>query len=219
VVADQGAGPIFAMMSSFHTAEPGLAHAITMPDAPPPEAVATVPELLARPDVTIPETMRTFYAREAPMDLRYVDIGRFLGAPATTTPATAPAQPSTPALALEGRQRIWLRARTRLPDAPALHQALLAYASDFALVETALLPHGRLIFGGDLQLASLDHGLWFHRPFRVDDWLLYVVDSPVAVGGRGFSRGAFFTADGTIVASVTQELLMRHQSAQREIKN
>jgi acyl-CoA thioesterase-2 len=196
VIADQGQGAIFAMMASFHAGEPGLTHAVPPPAAPPPESLPTVPELLARPDVSVPETMRAFYSREAPMDLRYVDVGRFTGDPDRTP-----------------TQRIWVRARNRLPDGLALHQALMAYASDFALVETALIAHGRLVFGTGMQLASLDHALWFHRPFRVDEWVLYVIDSPQAAGARGYSRGAFFTADGEIVASVCQELLMRPERA------
>lgn len=196
VTALQGAETLFSMCASFHRDEPGLVHQAAMPETPPPEEVATVAELLARADISMPAPMRAYYSREMPIDVRFVDIGRFLG-----TDSQPPCQ------------RIWFKVRGALPDTPALHRALLAYASDFSLVETALLPHGRLIFGGDLQLASLDHALWFHRPFRADDWLLYAVDSPMAHGGRGFSRGAFFTADGQIVASVAQEMLMRPTSA------
>lgn len=192
VTALQSDTPLFDMIASFHGEEPGYEHQAAMPDTPPPEDVQTMAELLARSDVVMPEPMRVYYGREMPMDVRFVDIGRFLQ------------EPGHPP-----RQRIWIKACAMLPEQPALHRALLAYASDFSLVETALLPHSRLIFGGDMQLASLDHALWFHRPFRMDDWLLYVLDSPNASAGRGFSRGEFFSRDGRIVASVTQELLMR----------
>jgi len=202
VTAEQNGAPIFAMSGSFHGEETGLSHGAPMPEAPDPDTVPTLAALMKRADIAMPEPMRAFYQREAPMDLRYVDIGRFTGAPER-----------------DPRQRIWIKARAELPADPSLHMALLAYASDFALVETALLPHGRLIFGGDMQLASLDHALWFHRPFRMDDWLLYVLDSPVAGGGRGFSRGAFFTRGGDIVASVTQEMLMRPAKGPAKTEN
>ncbi|MBX9926443.1 MAG: acyl-CoA thioesterase II [Hyphomicrobiaceae bacterium] len=191
-----GVPPLFAMMASFHGEEPGLDHAVAMPDTPMPDRVAPIEALLARDDLKMPASMRAYYGRELPMDVRIVDLEKFQDG-FTNGNGHPP------------RQRIWFRATSRLPDDRAIHHALLAYASDFALVETALLPHGRLVFGGDMQLASLDHALWFHRPFRMDDWLLYDLDSPSAAGGRGFSRGAFFNTGGQIVASVTQELLMR----------
>ena len=100
---------------------------------------------------------------------------------------------------------LWLRASGRLPDAFALHQCVLAYASDFSLLDTALIAHGKLMFDKDIQLASLDHALWFHRPFRADEWLLYAQDSPSSHGARGFCRGSIFTRDGVLVASVAQE--------------
>ena len=101
-----------------------------------------------------------------------------------------------------------------LPDTLSLHQCVLAYASDFSLLDTALIAHGKLMFDKDMQLASLDHALWFHRPFRADEWLLYAMDSPSSHGARGFCRGSVFTRDGTLVASVAQEGLMR----QRDIR-
>ena len=104
-----------------------------------------------------------------------------------------------------------MRASGRLPDAFPLHQCVLAYASDFTLLDTALIAHGKLMFDKDMQLASLDHALWFHRPFRADDWLLYAQDSPSSHGARGFCRGSIFTRDGVLVASVAQEGLMRQR--------
>jgi acyl-CoA thioesterase-2 len=103
---------------------------------------------------------------------------------------------------------LWLRARAPLPDDPALHRALLAFASDMSLLDTSLLPHGKSIFS-NVQVASLDHAMWFHRPFRADEWLLYAQDSPSASGARGFNRGAIYKRDGTLVASVAQEGLIR----------
>ncbi len=104
-----------------------------------------------------------------------------------------------------------MKANQKLPDDPRLHAAILAYASDFTLLDTALIAHGRLLFDSDVRLASLDHAMWFHRPFRMDDWLLYSQDSPNASGGRGFCRGAVYTRDGALVASVAQEGVMRRR--------
>ena len=108
---------------------------------------------------------------------------------------------------------IWMRASGKLPDAFPLHQCVLAYASDFSLLDTALIAHGKLMFDKDIQLASLDHALWFHRPFRADEWLLYAQDSPSSHGARGFCRGSIFTREGVLVASVCQEGLMREMKA------
>ena len=110
-------------------------------------------------------------------------------------------------------RHVWFRALSPLPDAPLIHQAVLAYASDYGLITTALQPHGLSFRSRDLKMASLDHSLWLHRPFRVDDWLLYSMDSPVAAGARGFARGAIFTRGGDLVASVAQEGLMRVRAA------
>ena len=136
--------------------------------------------------------MRTYWSRERPIDMRVVDVSRYL-----SRDKKVPVQ------------HIWIRANGRLPDDPAVHQAVLAYASDFTLLDTALIAHGKLLFDADIQLASLDHALWYHRPFRADDWLLYVQDSPSAFGARGFCRGRIFARDGALVASVVQEGLMR----------
>jgi acyl-CoA thioesterase-2 len=110
---------------------------------------------------------------------------------------------------LEPVQQVWFRATGVLPDDPAIHKCVLAYASDMMLLDTSLYPHGRSLFDRDLQVASLDHALWFHRPFRADDWLLYAQESPSASGARGFTRGSVFTPDGIHVASVAQEGLIR----------
>lgn len=201
VTARQGAGVIFAMIGSFHGDEDGYVHAAAMPDVPPPEDVAPLGEVFARPDALVPDNMRAYYGQERPIDVRLVETARYFGA-----------------TGLPPRQHLWLRTKAALPDEPALHAAILAYASDFALLDTALIPHGRLMFDATMQLASLDHALWLHAPFRADDWLLYALESPVGGGGRGFARGSFFTRDGTLVASVTQEGLMRTRSTAFVIK-
>jgi acyl-CoA thioesterase II len=126
--------------------------------------------------------------------LRPVEYGRYLG--------------QRPA---DGRFHIWMRATARLPDEPAIHQCVLAYASDMNLLDAALIPHDRSVFSDDIMAASLDHALWFHRPFRADEWLLYAQDSPNLAGSRGFSRGLVFASDGTLVASVAQEGMLRQR--------
>ena len=115
----------------------------------------------------------------------------------------------------DGRFHVWIRATGRLPDEPAIHQCVLAYASDMTLLDSALIPHGRTVFEKPMMAASLDHAMWFHRPFRADDWLLYAQDSPNLSGARGFSRGLIFARDGTLVASVAQEGLLRERRNRR----
>src|SRR5205807_2850310 len=134
------------------------------------------------------------YERERPIELRPVEYGRYLG-------QTSP----------EGRFNVWIRATGRLPDEPAIHQCVLAYASDMTLLDSALIPHGRSVFDKTIMAASLDHALWFHRPCRADEWLLYAQDSPSLAGARGFSRGLAFAADGTLAASVAREGLLRER--------
>jgi acyl-CoA thioesterase-2 len=143
----------------------------------------------------LPAAMRSYWERDRPIDMRVVDISRYLER-----------EKKVPV------QQIWFRAAGRLPDDPAVHQAVLAYASDFTLLDTALIAHGKLLFDADIQLASLDHSLWYHRPFRADEWMLYVQDSPNAHGARGFSRGSIYTREGALIASAAQEGLMRLRS-------
>jgi acyl-CoA thioesterase-2 len=192
VKAIQHGRPIFAMSSSFHKLEPGLDHQAPMPEVPPPEALPNPKELIAGLIESLPASMRSYWSRERPIDMRVVDVSRYLSR-----------EKKVPL------QHIWIRANGRLPDDPAIHQAVLAYASDFTLLDTALIAHGKLLFDADIQLASLDHALWYHRPFRADEWMLYVQDSPNAFGARGFCRGSIFTREGQLVASVVQEGLMR----------
>ena len=192
VTATQHGRAMFVMSVSFHKLEPGLDHQEQMPTVPPPEDLPSERELKDRMITQLPESMRAYWERERPIELRPVDVSRYF--------AREPRQPE---------QHVWMRATGALPDDLPLHQCVLAYASDFSLLDTALIAHGKLMFDQDIQLASLDHALWFHRPFRADEWLLYAQDSPSSHGSRGFCRGSIFTREGVLVASVAQEGLTR----------
>ncbi len=192
VKAIQHGHAIFSMAVSFHVHEEGLSHQAKMPDVPKPAALPTEAELKERVWPLMPEPVRRYYERERPIELRPVEYGRYLGE-----------------ISEEGRFHVWIRATGHLPDEPAIHQCVLAYASDMMLLDAALIPHGKSVFSEDIMAASLDHALWFHRPFRADEWLLYAQDSPNLAGSRGFSRGLIFASDGTLVASVAQEGMLR----------
>ena len=198
VTAIQHGRPMFVMSVSFHIAEPGLDHQNPMPEVPPPEDLPSEQQLKAKLLAHLPENMRSYWERERPIEMRPVDVSRYFAR-----------QKGAP------EQMVWMRASGRLPDTFPLHQCVLAYASDFTLLDTALIAHGKLMFDRDMQLASLDHALWFHRPFRADEWLLYAQDSPSSHGARGFCRGNVFTRDGRLIASVCQEGLMRELSKDR----
>ncbi len=195
VVAIQHGKPIFSMAASFHVAEDGLDHQFQMPDVPAPEDLPSEKELVARFSDSIPEVIRKYWERDRPIELRPVALRNYL--------EPVPSEPF---------QQVWIRASDSLPDDNALHQCVLAYASDMTLLDTALIAHGRTLFDRDLQLASLDHALWFHRTFRADEWLLYSQDSPSSSHALGFTRGSIFTQDGRLVASVAQEGLIRQRS-------
>jgi len=193
VVAIQHGQAIFTLMVSFHNDEPGLEHQAMMPDVPPPEELASREgEMRAKVLPLMPEPVRRYYESERPIELRPVEYGRYLGQKLEN-----------------GRFNVWIRTTGKLPDDPAIHQCVLAYASDMSLLDTALVPHGRSLFEKEFMGASLDHALWLHRPFRADDWLLYAQESPNMTGSRGFARGSIFTRDGVLVASVAQEGLVR----------
>jgi len=197
VTAIQHGKPIFTMGASFHTAEENaLAHQAAMPVAPRPEDLPGEKELKERFLAQAPANVRAYWERDRPIELRPTDFDHYL----TDLP-------------LDPHQQVWVRATDRLPDDPAVHAAVLAYASDMTLLDTALFAHGRSVFAPDMQLASLDHAMWFHAPFRADDWLLYDQDSPFSGGSRGFCRGELWTRDGRLVASTTQEGLMRRTVA------
>lgn len=195
VVAIQHGHAIFSMAASFQVEEGGLHHQIQMPEVPPPEALPSEAELKARLIDRLPPQVKAYWERERPIEIRPVDITRYLS-PENRAPF----------------QQVWIRATGKLGDDLALHQCVLAYASDFTLLDTALIAHGRFAFDPRLMLASLDHALWFHRKFRADEWLLYAQDSPTSGGGRAFCRGTLFTRDGALVASTAQEGLVRERN-------
>ncbi len=198
VVAIQHGHAIFTMAVSFHADEPGLAHQANMPDVPKPEELPSEAEIKEKALPHMPEPMRRYYERERPIELRPAEFSRYLGVKSE-----------------DAKFHVWIRATGPLPDDPAIHQCVLAYASDMTLLDTALVPHGRTLFERAFMAASLDHALWFHRPFRADDWLLYAQDSPNLAGARGFSRGLIFARDGRLVASVAQEGLIRERRDNR----
>ena len=195
VKAIQHGACMFTMSISYHKHETGYDHQSTMPDVPMPEDLPSDAALQAQLLAHLPPNMKSYWTRPRPIEMRPLDISRYL--------KREKAEP---------KQACWMRANGRLPDDPQLHQCVLAYASDFTLLDTALIAHGKLAFDPDVQLASLDHAMWMHRPFRADEWLLYVQDSPSASGSRGFSRGSVYTRDGVLVASASQEGLMRRRT-------
>ena len=192
VKAIQHGRPIFIMMVSFHNDEEGLENQMRMPDVPAPETLPTEEDV--RRDILpmLPEPVRRYYERERPFELRPVEYAHYIGKKPTGD-----------------RFNVWFKTTARLPDDPAIHQCALAYASDFTLLDSSLVPLGRTLFDKELMGASLDHALWLHRPFRADEWLLYSQDSPNLHGSRGLSRGLIFRQDGTLAASVAQEGLVR----------
>lgn len=196
--AIQHGRPIFMLAASFQVEEEGLHHAVRMPDVPAPEDLPDEAAFLQRLGDRLPAAVRSYFERERPLELRPIDLERF--------------NPS--ARHLEPQQRIWMRIKGPIGDDPALHRAAMAYMSDMTLLDAALVIHRRSVFDPGLQVASLDHALWFHRPFRADEWLLYAQDSPTSQAARGLSRGMIFSQDGTLVASVAQEGLIRPRTPQ-----
>lgn len=194
VIAIQHGAAIFSMAVSFHAEEDGWSHQVRMPDVPKPEQLPNESEFRERVLPLMPDPVRRYYERPRPIELRPVEFDRYLGKPIEG-----------------GRFHVWIRATGALPDTPAIHQCVLAYASDMTLLDSALIPIGRSVFDKSIMAASLDHALWFHRACRADEWLLYAQDSPNLAGGRGFSRGLIFKRDGTLVASVAQEGLLRRR--------
>lgn len=192
VIAIQHGRPIFNMAASFQVEETGLEHQFDMPDVPDPESLPSEVEWRAQFIDRVPEAHRPRFLQERPIDFRRVDSS----IPGTTGPR-------------EPRQNIWFKAQAPLPDDPALHRCMLAYASDMTLLSTCQLPHAVAWWETKMQVASLDHALWFHASFRIDDWLLYVQDSPRTSGARGINRGLIYSREGVLVASVAQEGLIR----------
>jgi len=190
--AEQAGRPIFFMAASFQICEAGLEHQEAAPDVAGPDGLLSFTELIRKYADLLPKVMRDWAMMDFPIEMRPVKVTD----PMNTTPS-------------EPVQHVWLRVGSDLPDDPALHRYLLAYASDFILLDTALLPHARSYWKGNVRAASIDHAMWFHHDFRMDDWLLYALDSPSAAGARGMVRGQFFDPRGVLVASVVQEGLIR----------
>lgn len=188
--AYQDGVPILSMIASFQDVDSGLDHQATMPEGiPEPESLPSAAEVLAGVD----HPVATFWATERPFDLRHAPSPIYFAVDGDRVP----------------HQAVWFKTLTAMPDDPHLHRAALAYASDFSILEPIMRAHGIAWGTPGLKAASLDHAMWFHRFARVDEWLLYVQESPNAVGGRGLSMGRIFTRDGLLVASVAQEGMVR----------
>lgn len=192
VVAIQHGQPIFISTASFQVPESGAEHQVSMPEVPQPDDLSPPEPLSAAALERIPVKLRRWLMRAGPFEFRHV------------WPRDDLNPPKRPPL-----QHVWFRLVAPVADDPVLHRSLLAYASDFHLIGTATLPHGISYLHPNVQMASLDHAMWFHRPFRVDDWLLYSCDSPSAQGGRGLARGSIYNRRGTLIASTAQEGMIR----------
>lgn len=196
ITAIQHGHPIFSMESSFQKFEEGFEHCVEMPEGiPGPEGLPNDEERARKFIDMIPEQFRDMVTADKPIEIRAVN----------------PINPFSPEKT-EARQHIWFRCAGALPDDPAVHRYMLAYASDFRLCTTSLRPHGYSFLHPKMQVASLDHAMWFYRPFRFDEWLLYTMDSPTAINGRGLNRGRIYTQDGALVASTAQEALIRKRT-------
>ncbi len=195
VTAVQHGEPIFTLSASFQLEQGGIDHQSRMPEAPPPERLPTLDERIA----SAGELSRAMRRLPRPFDLRYVDD------PPWSQRGQGPREFAP--------HRVWMRANGRLPDDPLVHVCALTFASDLTLLDSVLIHHGLAVGLDPIKMASLDHAMWFHRPFRADDWFLYVTDSPSATGGRGLAKGRFFSRDGRHLASVVQEGMLRVPSA------
>jgi acyl-CoA thioesterase II len=192
VVAIQHGQQILHMAASFQAPEVGLEHQIAMPDVPPPESLPDLRELIEAQAAPLPPAVRRFVGRNSPFEFRSVQPLDY------SNP-----QPGPP------RQDVWFRTVGKLDDDLNRHACVLAYVSDYHLIGTAMRPHGLTLASPGVVVASIDHAMWFHRPVRVDEWLLYSIESPVAAGARGFARASLFTREGVLVASTAQEGLLR----------
>jgi acyl-CoA thioesterase-2 len=198
VTAIQKGAAIFSLEASFQVDEAGLEHQMPAPlDVPPPESVKSQRELIDAA-VHVPEHIRRNWATERPLEIRPINVEHY-----STRDKLPPAQ------------RIWIRLTGPVPNDRGIQTAALGYLSDMTLLDTSTFAHGRTLFDNDIQGASLDHAMWFHRPDRLDDWLLYTSDSPSSSGSRGLSRGMLFNRQGTLIASVAQEGLMRVRTKPR----
>ena len=196
VVGIQHGKQIFNLAASFQVPEKGFEHQASMPDVPKPEDLPNELDLRQAVMSQLPPEIAKHFARPRPIEIRPVNPQKYINP-----------EP------MEATQYVWFRARKAIEDGNfALNQCIMAYASDMTLLDTCVRPHGVSWLSGKLQSASLDHAMWFHAPFQADEWLLYAMDSPSASGARGFNRGAIFTRDGRLVASVAQEGLIRFRA-------
>lgn len=192
VVAIQHGRPILNLAASFHIFEKGLSHQARMPDVPGPNELEDLTEKNKSIIKSVSPKMKQFFTRKRPFEFRHVESVNF-EFPEKLIP----------------KKHIWIKSIEDLPENPILHQNLLTYVSDYELLGTATLPHGLSFASGNVMMASLDHAIWFHREFKMDEWLLYAMDSPASYGARGLARGQIFSQDGQLVASTTQEGLIR----------
>ena len=192
VTAIQHGQVIFFCAASFHEHEAGGEHQLSMPEVPMPEDIEPTPPIAPEVFAKLPTKVQRWLDRMGPFEFRHV------------YPRDELKPPKRPPF-----QQVWFRLSQKVGDAPELHRALLAYASDFHLLGTTTFPHGISYYQPNVQMASLDHAIWFHRPFRADEWLLYSLDSPTAQGGRGLARGLVYDRNGHLVASAVQEGLIR----------
>ncbi len=194
-VAIQHGEAIFALSASFQIEEPGFGHQIVMPDVPAPEKLLDERQIAAQFLANAPAPIRKYWERERPIEIRPISLTHYFSDEK-----------------LDPVQHVWVRATGPVPDDRYYQAAILAYLSDMTLLDTSLYPHGTSIFDQTIQVASLDHSMWFHRPTKLDDWILYTQDSPSASGARGLTRGSLFTRDGVLIASVAQEGLIRKRA-------
>ncbi|QXC56667.1 acyl-CoA thioesterase II [Vibrio mimicus] len=192
VKAIQNGRPIFYLTASYHGDAPGFEHQKTMPVVPGPENFASESELAAQIAHFLPEKLQRAFCGEKPIEMRPVTV----------------INPLKPQKA-EPKQYLWIRANGNMPDDQLIHQYLLAYASDWGFLVTALHPHGVSLMTPKFQVATIDHSIWFHRPFKMDDWLLYAIESPTASNTRGLVRGEIYDRQGNLVATAVQEGVMR----------
>lgn len=202
VVAIQHGKPIFSLSASFQIAEDGYDHQIDMPDIPQPEDLPNEAELKEKYLAFAPQNVKDYWSRPRPIEVRPVSLEHYVSNKK-----------------LKPTQHIWIRTTSPVPDDQLRSSAVLAYFSDMTLLDTSLYAHGTSIFDQQLQVASLDHAMWFHRKADFSDWILYTQDSPSASGARGFTRGSLYTRSGTLIASVAQEGLIRRREGEENIRS
>lgn len=198
VVAIQHGKAIFSMSASYQILEDGLDYFMPMSDQPDPDSLMSQEELKERFIDYAPEPVKNYWKRERPIEMRATSYEHFLSNKK-----------------LDPEQHVWMRSTDTIPQDHALHAAILAYASDMTLLDTSLYPHGKKIFDKEMQVASLDHAMWFHRPINMNDWILFSQDTPNSSGARGFNRGSLYSRDGTLLASCVQEGLIRVRNPDR----